>query len=304
MFPLDDTISVHTVDLLGNGKICIVWSTSTPSLTQQQFRCIDLNKGKKPHLLSKIINNLGAKTALHYAPSTKFYLDDLEKGDPWVANVPFPVHCVEKVKISDKISQVHFVRRFNYHHGYLDGTEREFRGFAGIEELDTDSFAAMRSRSSANIDACWHVPPVRTTTWFHTGVFVGGDTWSQQLSREYFSASPEDTSGGGVSGPLLPDSIAPGSGLSTDALRECYRALKGRILRKGVYGEVASDKATIPYLIQENNYAVKVVQGAQDSHQHSVCSVFPRESISCQMERDPSDARIEHSFALAYSLNS
>ena len=31
-----------------------------------------------------VVNNLGAETHVHYAPSTKFYLKDKEDGKPWI----------------------------------------------------------------------------------------------------------------------------------------------------------------------------------------------------------------------------
>jgi hypothetical protein len=38
--------------------------------------------GRKPHL-STITNNLGGETRIEYAPSTHFYLEDREAGQPW-----------------------------------------------------------------------------------------------------------------------------------------------------------------------------------------------------------------------------
>jgi len=35
-----------------------------------------------------------------------------------------------------------------YHHGYRDGTEREFRGFGTAEQLDTETFADYHAAES------------------------------------------------------------------------------------------------------------------------------------------------------------
>ena len=67
-------------------------------------------------------------------------------GQPWITRLPFPVHVVEKVEVYDRISRNRFVTRYAYHHGYFDGTEREFRGFGRVDQLDTEEFAAL-SRS-------------------------------------------------------------------------------------------------------------------------------------------------------------
>jgi len=51
----------------------------------------------KPHLLSSVVNNLGAQTTIEYAPSTKFYLADKASGTPWLTRLSFPVHVVTKI---------------------------------------------------------------------------------------------------------------------------------------------------------------------------------------------------------------
>src|SRR6266508_369315 len=143
------------------------------------MRYVNLMGGRKPHLLVKTINNLGAETRVDYAPSTKFYLQDKRDGQPWITRLPFPAHVVERVETFDHISRARFVRRYAYHHGYFDGEEREFRGFGMVEQWDTEEFAALSQGGAfptgENIDESSHVPPVCTKTWFHTGVYLGRD---------------------------------------------------------------------------------------------------------------------------------
>lgn len=83
------------------------------------MRYLDPMGGQKPHLLVKTINNLGAQTQVHYAPSTKFYLKDKRDGKPWITRLPFPVHVVERVDTFDHISRNHFVTRHAYHQRLL-----------------------------------------------------------------------------------------------------------------------------------------------------------------------------------------
>jgi len=97
--------------------------------------------GNKPHLLIGSKNNLGAETIVHYAASTKFYLADKAAWKPWITRLPFPVQVVERVETYDRVSHNRFVTRYAYHHGYYDGVEREFRGFAMVEQWDTEKFA-------------------------------------------------------------------------------------------------------------------------------------------------------------------
>ena len=175
VFPrVDDIVSILPTDLLGNGTACLVWSSPLPGDARRQMRYVDLMGGQKPHLLVKIVNNLGAETVVHYAPSTKFYLQDKRDGKPWITRLPFPVHVVERVETYDHISRNRFVTRYKYHHGYFDGEEREFRGFGMVEQQDTEELAALTGDgtlpAATNLDTASHVPPVLTKTWFHTGV--------------------------------------------------------------------------------------------------------------------------------------
>ena len=116
---------------------------------------------------------------MQYAPSTKFYLEDKEKGQPWITRIPFPVHVVERVETYDRISRNYFVTRYAYHHGYYDGIEREFRGFGMVEQWDTEDFDVLTAGGipppGINIDKSSLVPPVLTRTWFHTGTFPQED---------------------------------------------------------------------------------------------------------------------------------
>ena len=190
-FPrVDDLVSVTPTDLKGNGTACLVWSSSLPGDARRQMRYVDLMGGRKPHLLVKTVNNLGAETHVVYAPSTKFYLQDKREGTPWVTRLPFPVHVVERVETYDRISRNRFVTRYAYHHGYFDGEEREFRGFGRVDQWDTEEFAALSSSGDIpagdNIDAASHVPPVWTKTWFHTGAHLAREHISDRLSDEYY----------------------------------------------------------------------------------------------------------------------
>ena len=195
VFPrVDDLVSIMPTDLLGNGTACLVWSSPLPGDARQQMRYVNLMGDTKPHLLVKVINNLGAETVVQYAPSTKFYLQDKRDGNPWITRLPFPVHVVERVEIHDRVSRNRFVTRYAYHHGFFDGEEREFRGFGMVESRDTEELAALSGGalpSAANLDVTSYVPPKLTKTWFHTGVYIGRDHIS-----DYFAGLVDGTDKG------------------------------------------------------------------------------------------------------------
>src|SRR5436189_2691637 len=162
-FPAVDNLSaVQAVDLLGNGTACLVWSSPLCGDIRHPMRYVDLMGGRKPHLLVKTINNLGAETVVSYAPSTKFYLQDKLAGQPWITKLPFPVHVVERVETCDYISRNRFLTRYVYHHGYFDGPEREFRGFGMVEQFDSEEFGVLNASDvfpdATNIEEASHVP--------------------------------------------------------------------------------------------------------------------------------------------------
>ena len=187
VFPTADRLAtVQTIDLLGTGTTCLVWSSPLPAFGQRPIFYVDLMGGQKPHLLTSVKNNLGAETRIGYAPSTRFYLDDRMAGRPWVTRLPFPVQVVERIEVFDWIGRNRQVSRYAYHHGYFDGCEREFRGFGMVEQWDTEEFRADTAFADGdfqNWDAASWAPPVLTRNCFHTGAFVDFEVGVAHLRR-------------------------------------------------------------------------------------------------------------------------
>ena len=208
------------------------------------MRYIDLMGGQKPHLLVKTVNNLGAETEVHYAPSTKFYLKDKFAGRPWITKLSFPVHVVEKTTMRDKWRQTEFSSTYSYHHGYFDGVEREFRGFGRVEQVDVESFGSFAAGNADSPyitdDKTLYQPPVKSITWFHTGAALDRKRILTQLSNEYFSTSLAAMPGysavlAGFNEKPLPEPDLDADDLSIDEWRQALRACKGMALRQEVY---------------------------------------------------------------------
>jgi len=306
VFPrVDDAVSIVPTDLLGNGTACLVWSSPLPGDARRPMRYVNLMGGRKPHLLIKTINNLGAETRVDYAPSTKFYLVDRRDGKPWISKLPFPVHVVERVETYDHISRNRFVTRYAYHHGYFDGEEREFRGFGMVEQRDTEEFAVLSTSATFpvgdNVDAASHVPPVLTKTWFHTGVYDEVEEVSQHFAAEYYGVPEKgdpnyDAAFDAFFQTLLQDTVIP-AGLTLGEEREACRALKGSMLRQEVYALDGTAKEKHPYTVTEQNFTIRTVQ-PRDGNRHAVFFTHAREAISYHYERNPTDPRIQHALTL------
>jgi len=279
---VDNLSSVTTVDLLGNGTACLVWSSPLSGNARQPMRYIDLMGGQKPHLLVYTNNNMGAETTVQYVASTKFYLQDRLEGHPWVTRLPFPVHVIERTENRDLVSNTTLVTAYRYRHGYFDGVEREFRGFAYVEH-----------RSDESVIGAFDLPPVVTKTWFHTGALLQGSTleayFKNPANKEYFTGDPQAV--------FLPDTLLPPEDLSTGEIREACRALKGSILRQEVYADDGSAKAQLPYSVSERSYQMRLVQPRGPNHNASFFS-HASEAIDYHYEREMTDPRISHALTL------
>lgn len=300
VFPTADMLSsVQTADLLGNGTGCLVWSSPLPGQSKAPLRYIDLMSGQKPHLLVRTRNNLGAETRLHYAPSTRFYLEDRRAGLPWITHLPFPVQVVERMEVFDWISRSRYVTRHAYHHGHYDSEEREFRGFGMVETWDTETHRADSAfPDGENWDLTSWSPPTHTKTWYHTGVFLEEGLISRQFENEYWiePALRPEAHAAERSAMELPDSTIP-TGLSGFEAREACRALRGLALRAETYSEDNTPRAALPFDVVEHNYEVRRIQPA-GPNRHAVFAPHKRETLSFHYDRVADDPRVEHRVVL------
>ena len=327
-FPKIDNLSaVETVDLMGNGTACLVWSSPLPSYSRQPMFYIDLMANGKPHLLTKMRNNLGAETLVKYTASTKFYLDDKQAGKPWISKLPFPVHCVEKVTVTDKWRKTSFSSAYTYHHGYFDGVEREFRGFGRVEQIDVESYGEFVQGNIASPyitdDKTLYQPPIKTTTWYHTGAFLDRDRILNQFEKEYFSNWLDEKYPGKVKiqnsfkEHSLPEPNLEAENLSAEEWREALRACKGMMLRQEVVKldidalEDSKNSQQLPvklYSTAYHNYQVRRLQ-PQAENPYAVFLVAESEALTYHYEMDiresevgklNPDPRIAHTLILQF----
>ncbi len=287
-FPQLDNLSyVNVIDFLGSGTACIVHSSP---ITQQPVSYIDLMNSKKPHIFTGYQNNCGKEVSIEYKSSSFFYLEDKKNGKPWITKLPFPVYCIYKVRTEDKISETIFSSSYHYRHGYFDTEEREFRGFARVEQLDTEDFSSFKLNGSKNVvEEDLHQPPVKSISWFHTGAFLKNKKIIHQCESEYFKNIFFDEY-------AFPEPEMP-TDLNTDELREAYRALNGSPLRMELYAMDGSDKETFPYTATQSVFQVRMVQPKLENR-NGAFQILPAESITYNYERDPADPRISQSYAI------
>lgn len=279
---IDNSGKLSVIDLLGTGTSCIVWSGNLPNQNPMQY--IDLMSSKKPHVMISYKNNLGKEVKLSYKSSTYFYLKDKREGNPWITNLPFPVQVVETTTIIDHISSSQLSSCYQYHHGYYDCEEREFRGFGMVEQTDQESFETYELTDNLDMD------PILTKTWIHTGSYTQQGKFSKQYQQEYYQDDAIDYE-------FSDSSIEGSSELEYNELQEATRSLKGQTLRQEVYTLDGGDQENIPYTITETNFAVTQVQ-PQEDNEYGVYLTLGRETLTYNCERNTADPRIAHQFVL------
>jgi RHS repeat-associated protein len=296
-FPITPSAAVRAslFDLLGTGTACAVLTSPLPE--NPPLRYVDLTGGTKPYLLTTTTNGFGAQRTLTYAPSTKFYLQDRAAGQPWLTRLPFVVHVVAQTQTDDAISRTSYTSSYSYHHGYYDGVEREFRGFARVEALDTDTMPAQSGigtfTSEPPTDATgenFDLPPVLTRTWYHTGAYFDWTDIAGHLQAEYWNGDPQ--------APQLVGSQFPDEAAAAEELREASRALRGHPLRQEIYALDGSDDAENPYSTVENRYQVNQLQ-PPTAQSYGAYHPWQRETLCCHYERNPADPRISHDLTLS-----
>ena len=319
--PIDNLSSVETVDLLGNGTACLVWSSALPGNARQPMRYIDLMGGQKPHLLVKTVNNLGAETVVQYAASTKFYLQDKDDGKPWITKLPFPVHCVEKVTVTDKWRKTSFSSTYSYHHGYFDGIEREFRGFGRVEQVDVESYGefakamppalilpttrrstSRRSKPSPGITPARFLTVNASSRSSSTSTSRAGWKNSIPVLLYVFQENP------------LPQPDLDAENLTAEEWREALRACKGMMLRQEVVEldidalERPNNPEQLPVKLFSTAYHNCHIRRLQpmDVNRHAVFLVAESEAITYHYELDIREAqlpRLNPDPRIAHTLN-
>ncbi|TWF41773.1 RHS repeat-associated protein [Chitinophaga polysaccharea] len=276
---------IAVMDFLGTGTATIVYASP---IAGKPLQYIDLMGSKKPALLIGYKNNCGREVTIEYKSSTFYYLEDKLRGIPWITKLPFPVHCISRVTTADKVRETIFTNTYRYRHGYYDATEKEFRGFARVEQDDTEVFSQFVVNTALNVvEEDLHQPPVTTISWFHTGAYLANQQLLHQCATEYFNGiTPYD----------MPDPILP-AGLEPYEIHEALRACKGQHLRTEVYAFDGSLQQSYPYTAMQANNTIRLIQ-PKGSNRYASFQLLPSESITYAYERNPADPRIAHSFVL------
>lgn len=269
---IDSISSMVTLDLFGTGMSCLCWTSTDTTAGMPTLKYLDFMAGQKPHMLTGYTNGLGLSVGIEYRPSTAFYLEDEARSLRWETRLPFPVQCVSKVTKRDGIRRTTTTSVFAYHDGYYDGREQEFRGFGMVEEWKTEEVCVGRDQFVGKA-------PVHTKTWFSNGSQAGLSfpTQTFQGPQKLVNSLPSAT--------------------AASHRHEMHCALHGRMLRAEVYGDDGTEKASMPYTVDEYSYEVHQIQVPRE-YGTGIFRVLSKETLSSNYERISGDPRVQHDLVL------
>jgi hypothetical protein len=276
----DDTCQLHVGDLQGLGVASILLTLPHPNAKSW---CCNLNTAR-PWLLNAMNNNMGSHHTFSYRSSAQFWLDQKQRatpGEPVNCRLPFPVHVLWQHRLLDEITGNMLTNESRYYQGVWDAKEREFRGFAYVEELDTSTPAAKLEDT----------PPLLVRRWYATGV----REVDQQLPLQYWQG---DSLAYGLFTPRLTQwTGTQDQELTTDEDTWWHlRALKGALLRSESYGLDGSALASVPYNVTESRWqSRRLLQLA-----NPVVMALLLENRSYHYERISHDPQISQSVNLAF----
>lgn len=306
---------IRITDIKGTGQAGILWSFGPNANTGSgKMYFLDFTKGNKPYVLEQMNNNMGSITRVSYGSSVYHYLrDELRPDTQWKTDLPFPVQVVNRVEVLDLLSGGKLVTEYNYHNGYWDGVEREFRGFAHVDSFDTESFTKYNTQdlfanakseydvTVNNVTTEFYTPPTMTKSWFYVGpVGVGYSNWHEpDFSDEYWN---EDLQ-------ILTKEfeIARKNLLKPFprwAQREALRTLRGTLLRSELYALDGTPIQDRPYTVTESCMSFRCEFPVKDSA--NKISKTPNtidKDVFATVNSDPNKATFSHCVFFPFNIS-
>lgn len=180
--PVGEDATTRWADLNGNGTTDLVYADR---LSAPRLLTVDLGElmgcVPRPHLLRTVENGLGRKTTINYLPSTHYALLDAAKGTPWQHPLPFPVSVISAIHTEDSLGNS-YVAEFDYHDGYYDAEEKEFRGFARVERIDVGDVTAPTLVTRSHFSTGREIEALKGKTLRVTVQEVAGAVFSDKLT--------------------------------------------------------------------------------------------------------------------------
>ena len=286
---ITDSDDVRLSDLHGTGLSSLLYSKDFTGLGSN-LSLLRFQHSVKPYLLTAMDNHIGAVTKIHYESSVQFYLkDQADSTTAWRTVLPFPVQVVSRVEVIDELSRGKKTTQYQYHDGYWDGVDREFRGFGMVEQYDSESFDEYdRSGLHGNGVSFSKVPvnqfssPTLTKTWFHQGLVGDDDEVQDEAERAagYWTGDPSLLE----QEKRIKEYLVP---FEQSAKRDALRTLRGSVLRTELFALDGSEREARPYTVTESQYELREIEppGADNSERSRIFYPHVTATRTTQWER-------------------
>ncbi|WPO99503.1 SpvB/TcaC N-terminal domain-containing protein [Pseudomonas sp. HR96] len=273
----DSQCRITLADIAGTGCVELILTVPGGARRHWRYRFFDTT----PRLLSRVVNNRGAQTTFSYRNSTQFWLDEKAEHPGAVPGLPLAMPLLHHSTLTDEVTGNVLSSQHSYRQGVYDGQQREFRGFAYVQTLDSGEGA---QATGADLTPA---PALLTRHWYHCGrehderqlygVPFAGDALAPRLNAtrlvRYDPGRSDDQ---------------PLANLDPQSQWWLYRALRGRLLRSETWA--ADPQASAPYSCRYQRHQVRLVQaGAQP-----VALPVTLESVELVYEQLVQDPAVSH----------
>ncbi|WP_095153669.1 SpvB/TcaC N-terminal domain-containing protein [Pseudomonas sp. Irchel 3E13] len=284
----DRLCQVSAADLQGLGCASLV--LTVPHINPRHWR-MDFTT-RKPYLLHRTDNHMGAVGCVEYRSSVQEWLDEKQErrqaGQSPVSQLPFALHLVTRQSQLDEITGNRLVQCMRYRGGYYDRHDRELRGFALL--LQTDSESAQGS------DDAHFTAPLLSKHWFHTGEYPAPaldtpwhDPEAPTLGPDLLSRlDPHTQDEQLIDSPGEPQRHA------------MAHALSGLPIRSERYGLDPGADSTVPYSVEQHRYRVRELAAASPHQPYAQMLPLTLETVRHDYERQADDPRCQHQINLAH----
>jgi RHS repeat-associated protein len=272
----DDSSSVRVLDILGDGRPCLVWSCALPA-RETPLEYLSLAPAVRPRLLTQVDDSMGGVTKLQYSSSATHYHRDLQSGRGWVTRMPGHHPVVDSRTITDQISGTESVTRFEYHDGFYDGREREQRGFGHVDIYD----AAFQQQAGGAAPVAL---PALKRRWFH----IGTDRPAQSAPPECYGADAQL--------PIVPAHVVESAAFTVSAedVDDGLRALNGKLIRSEAYAIAADGTVNAnPFEVVQKQYRLRALHPRQPGMRPAVSQSLAQ-TVTYTYEQHAADPRVTH----------
>lgn len=279
---LDNLATVTVLDLLGDGRPCLVWSTALPG-REHPISYLPLAPAVRPRLLVAVDDSMGQETRLTYGTSAAHYLRDQSSGRGWSTRLPHHHTVVDRRDVIDQIGGTRSVTRWEYHDGFYDGVDRESRGFGQVDAFDS----AATDGTVPGPGAISFSAPALVRTWFH----LGTPMWNHHR--------PVDTYDGDPDLPWIAPHIVDDEGsLAPDEIDDGLRGLAGRVIRREVWSiDERGIRAAHPIEVHEVGFRLNRTQPGMGAHSPAFVTAAAEE-LSAVYEQSQGDPRVSHELTI------